>query len=427
MAKTKNDLAWEKLFNKYKILREIERKGFYIITSRQINEYREARLATKFDHKSNLPKLFRENGLSILPITRGSYIISSFEAYKEFDETNPEVIKIPFPDYIESIDYENITSESIAINCAFVSGILTDFLEDPKLIPTISGRMGSDEFSFYIHNLSKNVDVMVKVSNSQIEIDGGYEGVESLALIEAKNSISEDFLIRQLYYPFRLWDGKVTKKIRPVFMVYSNGIFSLYEYEFQEPNNYNSLILVKQKNYTLVQDEITLKDVKEILYNIKIIEEPRIPFPQANSMKRLINLCELLYNDEMTKEEITTTYDFDPRQTNYYTDAGRYLGLIDKRREDGEIKFFLTEKGKKLFKMNLKVRQLKFIELILEHKAFNKTLKEYFRTGQMPNKSTIVRFMKESNLYNIRSDNTFFRRAQTISSWISWILNIVKM
>ncbi len=34
----------------------------------------------------------------------------------------------------------------------------------------------------------------------------------------------------------------------------------------------------------------------------------------------------------MTKEEITTTYDFNPRQTNYYTDAGRYLGIIDKKK-----------------------------------------------------------------------------------------------
>ncbi|MCF6465233.1 type II restriction enzyme [Clostridium sp. Cult2] len=426
MSKTKNDLAWEKLFDKYNILYEIENKGFYEITSKEINEFREARLATKFDHKTNLPKLFTDNHLSILPITRGSYIISSFEAYKEFNEINIEISKVPFPDYIESIDYENITSESIAINCAFVSGILSDFLQDNKLVPTVSGRMSSNEFSFYINNLNINRDVKVIVSNSQIEIDGGYEGTESLALIEAKNSISEDFLIRQLYYPFRLWNEKITKRIKPIFMVYSNGIFTLYEYSFQEPNNYNSLVLVKQKNYTLVQDDIDLNAIKDILYKVNIIEEPRIQFPQANSMKRLINLCELLYNNDMTKEEITTTYDFDPRQTNYYTDAGIYLGIIDKKREDGEIIYFLTHEGRNLFKVNLKTRQLKLIELILKHNAFNKTLKEYFRIEQMPSKDNIVKIMKESNLYRINSDSTFYRRAQTISSWISWILNLAK-
>ena len=261
MIKTKNDIAWEKLFAKYNILSEIEDKGFFQITAMAINEFREARLATKFDHKRNLPELFKNNRLSILPITRGSYIISSFEAYKNLNEINTEIIKMPFPEYIESIDYENITSEAIAINCAFVSGILLDFLETDKLFPTVSGRMGSDEFSFYINNLNMNKEIEVMVSNSQIEVDGGYEGEDSLALIEAKNSISDDFLIRQLYYPFRLWDSRIKKTIRPIFMVYSNGIFTLYEYNFQEPYNYNSLILLKQKNYTLEQDFISLDEI----------------------------------------------------------------------------------------------------------------------------------------------------------------------
>ncbi|MBV1819142.1 hypothetical protein FYJ27_05190 [Anaerosalibacter bizertensis] len=176
MSKTKNDLAWEKLFDKYNIISKINDEGFFKITSKQINEFREARLATKFDHKINLPELFRENHLSILPITRGSYIISSFEAYKEFNEINTEITKISFPKYIESIDYENITSEAIAINCAFVSGILSDFLQEDRLFPTVSGRMSSNEFSFYINNSNINKDVKVMVSNSQVEIDGGMRG-----------------------------------------------------------------------------------------------------------------------------------------------------------------------------------------------------------------------------------------------------------
>lgn len=101
---------------------------------------------TKFDHSINLPKLFSDNNLAILPITRGSYIISKFKAYKEFEQIDDEVIKATFPEYIESIDYENITSEAMAINCAYVSNIIADFLEDEELLPTVSGRMSSDTF-----------------------------------------------------------------------------------------------------------------------------------------------------------------------------------------------------------------------------------------------------------------------------------------
>lgn len=284
----------------------------------------------KFDHKSQLPEIFKEYSLSILPITRGNYIISQFEAYKSFEEINTEITKVTFPDHIESIDYESITSESMAINCAYVSGIIADFMEDEKILPVVSGRMSSLEFEFSINHNKQDTKLPIKVSNSQIEIDGGYEGIETLALIEAKNSISDDFLIRQLYYPYRLWSNKVSKKVKPIFMTYSNDIFSFYEYDFKELENYNSLVLVKQKNYIIDHEDIALGDILSILEKVDIIKEPKIPFPQADNFKRVINLCELLLNDDMKKEDIVSKYDFDPRQADYYTNAGIYLGLINK-------------------------------------------------------------------------------------------------
>lgn len=253
---TKNDRAWTQLFAKYHILNHIDLNGYFEITATQINEFREARLMTKFDHRINLPKLFSENELAILPISRGSYIISKFEVYKEFKPLDDKIIKVPFPEYIESIDYENITSEAMAINCAYVSNIMSDFLADEELLPTVSGRMSSDRFCFKIRNTATHSNVTVNVVNSQMEIDGGYEGLRQVALIEAKNFISEDFLIRQIYYPYRLWSTKVSKKVTPVFLVYSNGLYNLYEYEFEDPSNYNSLVLVRQKNYSIEAEDI---------------------------------------------------------------------------------------------------------------------------------------------------------------------------
>lgn len=68
-----NDTAWENLFDKYHILAEIERNGQFTISANQIKEFREPRLMTKFDHKVNLPTIFAENQLAILPVTRGDY------------------------------------------------------------------------------------------------------------------------------------------------------------------------------------------------------------------------------------------------------------------------------------------------------------------------------------------------------------------
>ena len=150
----KNDTAWEGLFEKYRILDKIEREGQYIITADEIRKFREPRLMTKFDHKINLPAIFQNNGLSILPITRGEYIISSFSAYELFEEPTQEVYRISIPHYLQSLVPRFLVSESIALNCANACGVMKDFLEDDYILPTVNGRMSSGQFDFDINTKS---------------------------------------------------------------------------------------------------------------------------------------------------------------------------------------------------------------------------------------------------------------------------------
>ena len=424
MSKSKNDLAWEKIFEKHKILDKILKDGHIEITATKINEFREARLMTKFDHKSQLPKLFADNKLSILPTSRGGYVIGEFETFCDFNTDEIEVSPIEFPTFLESLDYRDITSEATAINCAFVSKILHNFTEEENLLPTVSGRMSSSSFNFGINSPKGLFNVIV--GNSQVEIDGGYEGDNSLNLIEAKNYISDDFLVRQLYYPFKLWSGKIQKQVRPIFLTYSNGVFHLREYAFSNVNHYNSLVLVRHRKYVVQEGSFNLEALAQIIDTTKAVKEPEIPFPQADSFERVINLCELLKQKEfISKEDITQNYDFDGRQTDYYTNAGKYLGLIEIGRDPltGQTGCFLTTKGKQVFNLNLIDRQKEFVKLIVSHKAFKETLKLYLDNGEMPNKETIVEIMKRSKLYNVGSDTTYFRRASTIIGWTNWIIN----
>lgn len=425
MSDSKNDVEWQKIFDKYKIIDKILVNGHTSISSTAINEFREARLMTKFDHKSQLPKLFVENKLSILPISRGGYLIGNIDTFHKFDESEIEITKIDFPNFLESLDYRNITSEATAINCAFVSRILQDFTGEDELFPTVSGRMSSSSFDFKINSLKGLFKV--KVGNSQVEIDGGYEGANSLNLIEAKNYISDDFLIRQLFYPYKLWTNKIEKKVRPIFLTYTNGIFHLREYKFEDPNHYNSLKLVHQRKYAVQEGAINVETIQRILSEVKTGREPQIPFPQADSFERVINLCELLkQKGVLSKEDITINYDFDGRQTDYYLNAGKYLNLIEQRIENGQIVCFLTEKGKKVFNLSIIDRQSEFVRLILSHKAFKKVLALYFANGNIPDKDMIVQVMRASNLYNVNSNTTFYRRASTIIGWINWIMNLIE-
>lgn len=438
-AKTKNDKAWEKIFDKFDILRSIHDNGLYQISATEINEFREARLMTKFDQSFQLPYMFTESELSILPVSRGEYIISEINTFANFDHSSDLIINdFESPIQWESLDYKNVTSEAGAINCAYVGGLLQDFLNEDVLFPTVNGRMSSSEFDFKVAKSKADSLLNVSVRNSQIEIDGGYEGLDAFSLIEAKNTLAPDFLIRQLYYPYRLWTKKIGKPVRNVFLTYSNGIYHFREYEFIDINHYNSLRLIQEKKYRFKEkeeDEINIEILQHYIFILALVEEPKIPFPQANSFERVINFCEVINSSEdrgVTSDDLLSNFYFTEqesltlRQVDYYYNAAAYLGFVEKEIRDGVINYVLTNRGASLFDLSILERQREFVKSILSHKVFKKVLNEYLTTASRPSIERIVSFMKESNLYNINSEETYFRRASTISAWIDWIMSQIE-
>lgn len=205
-------------------------------------------------------------------------------------------------------------------------------------------------------------------------------------------------------------------------MTYSNDMFSFFIYRFEDDRNYNSLTLVEQKNYTIAPEKIQLDDVSSIFEKIKLIPEPiDIPFPQADKFERVIDLLSLLVDRDLTKEEITENYQFDRRQTQYYTDAGRYLGLVNKYIDSStnEVTFCLTDEGEIIFKKRHKPKFMALIKKILEYKVFYQVFKSAINHGAIPQNKIICEIMSESDL-NINI-TTIKRRASTVRGWIDWI------
>ena len=95
----------------------------------------------------------------------------------------------------------------------------------------------------------------IDTESVQTEVDAGYEGKDSLVLIEAKNFSATDVIIRQLYYPFRQWSENTTKKVYPVFfekrVVNQENIFYIWQFEFTDVGDYNSIQLVKSGRYRI--------------------------------------------------------------------------------------------------------------------------------------------------------------------------------
>jgi hypothetical protein len=419
------DKAWEKLFDRYEILKHIQRKGIYEIEAKKIREVREPRLMAKFDHYSNLPSLFKEHNLSILPISRSSYIIGQFEVYEKVKyNSNLKPIQVDFPKEITTIDPTNLYSESSALHCAHVTGMIDDILGE-KAFQTISGRMSSKEFDFAI-NTKNGINRIINIRNSQVEIDGGYESASQFMIVEAKNEKVDDFLVRQLFYPYRLWKDKTFKNIKPVFFTYSNDIFSFFIYEFSDPMSYNSLRLKEQKDYIIAHEDIRFEDLIDLLEKTPVVKEPYVPFPQADSFPRIVDLLGLLMENDLTAEQITRNYNFDERQTSYYTSAGIYLGLIEKGSVADErgTQYQLSSKAKKMMKQSTKRKFLFLASQILAHDVFRQTFIECVKKGYAPEKDRIIDIMMDCNLYNVNSYSTYRRRASTVSSWINWILDL---
>lgn len=420
MAKSVSEL-WEDIFKDKNILEEIKKDGFYIISANEIKKYKEPRLMAKFDFSKQLPKIFKENHLGILPINNGEYIIGRFNLFQNISKSNYEEIKPlnkELPNFIQTIDPDNIYSESNALNVALLSGMIDEVVGE-KVLETIQGKMRAFPFEFKIQG-NEGTITEIKAEKPAMEIDGGYEGINKVALIEAKNTMPEDFIIRQLYYPYRFWKNKITKEIIPIFFTYDNGIYTFFVYKFDNEEIYNSLELQKICRFIITnKSSDTIK--KQILNSIELVNEKSqdiIPFPQADSFTRIINILDLIDSGINTANKIAEEFEFEPRQGNYYIAAARYLDLITKGEKVGEYQ--LAANGIMALQLTTKERNRMLIEAVLKHKAFYETYKYYIENEEMPETKFIMKYIKEST--EIDNEEVIKRRAGTVRGWIEWII-----
>ena len=437
IEKTKNDVAWEYLFDKYHVLDEINSKGIYKISAKAINEKREARLMTKFDHLAQLPKIFQQHKLSIQPDSRSTYVIGRFDSYRKlpkredlYKKSSVEIKTVEFPEDIQTLDPKNIRSEATALLCAYNAGIISDLLDEQEIRFTIAGRMSTGKFSYSINDSEQKTSYRIDVDNSQCEIDGGFEGDDILAIIEAKNSSVDNFLIRQLFYPYKLWINKTSKQVIPIFLSYFDNIFSFYVYEFEDNENYNSITLVKQKRYYIGSNDIELQEIIDIRTTIKIKpESSKTLFPQADVFGRVIDLLFQIQSSSIfSQKDIAINYGFVVRQAQYYADAAIYLGLIQKQKiYKGGVGYSLTQLGSKIIQQTSRERNLAFVKCILEKKVFNKALDVYINRRGKLEKEDIIEIMKSSDIQLIKkSQDTVSRRADTVRGWINWIVRLTQ-
>lgn len=133
----------------------------------------------------------------------------------------------------------------------------------------------------------------------------------------------------------------------------------------------------------------------ELANNVtKFVTEPKVPFPQADSFVKIIDLLANLYTSDISKDEITTLYDFDKRQTDYYANSCVYLGLATSYEDDNETMIKLNDEGRRVMELPYRQKYLTLASKILEHEVFKEVYDYYVTNGEV-SKDYIVNRIKK--------------------------------
>ena len=419
----KTNDSWDQIFfDNPKLSVDLTEGKCTEITADLIKKYREPRLMAKFDTREALPQALAKRRLGILPLSTKSYMLGPFDLYKDFPDSGPvsDATPMMLPPF-ETLTVDNLGSESLAINAMTLAGILDDFLKANGTVETFNGRMRSGDFDFSIDSIGGGKQ-LIPVRGAQIEIDGGFENDESVVILEAKNVKHENFLVRQLYYPFRRYREIVKKPIRLVFSQYTNMEYRLFEYRFEDPYNYSSVELLQRRSYLLQDSSISMREVDNLAdvpqSQFRKFDHEKVPFPQANDFEKVISVAEFIDSspENVTRFEVADFLGYAERQANYYPAAGCFIGLIDCS-ERGT--YTLTAEGKRILSLGRKERILSFIRLMFQQEVINETFRTARATGTVPSDSSTAEYMSTLNL-NI-TGTTLKRRASTINSWVRWI------
>jgi hypothetical protein len=250
------DNSWKSIFDTYKIHEHNFNKAPFIITAKMIKKAtahfkktgeKEVRILCYQNSQKHRPQIFIDNGVFLLPIKNGEYAIVKGEGYINIPEiTTTTTI------YSSKLDFKLDTSlvgssEMQHLDFAYASSLIRTFLEDTTLVLTIRGRKQTPKFSFKVGNQ------LLIVESVQTEVDAGYEGKNQVVLIEAKNSKTNNTIIRQLYYPFRQWSLHTNKVVKTVFFEKRGKYYSLWQFEFTDINDYNSIRLTKSCRYEIIE------------------------------------------------------------------------------------------------------------------------------------------------------------------------------
>ena len=408
MVALSTDKDWGTIFESHNILNLLESSKFCVITAQQIKQYTnggEARLLAKFDNRGSLPAIFRDNGLCLLANRNGEYTILRGDPFIDI----PQAPKVPLqqitlPPDIISLSSDTLTGEMKVIDAAKASGAMDIVFGEPTNL-TIRGRSSCGSIQLG-HN-----GIDLAVTSVQVEVDGGFEGANSINLVEAKMGTGDSLSLRQLLYPHLHWEavaksmGKA-KSVRSYALFYESPILRFVPIVVTPTN-----VIAGTNEHHFVFGSHWNLDIGSIDTNCRNVNRHGAPFPQANNFGTILSGFDKLQRNNygLSPEELFGDLNVGNaksrgRHFDYYTNALKWLGLVESR-TDGTIR--LSEFGRHVAKMSPQQQLQEIVASIFSEPLCNWFL--HHGSAEAPAAIT--------QRWGI-SASTIIRRRQCIEAWI---------
>lgn len=373
----------------------------------------EPRLMTKFDSRASRPLPLAQHDLFLLPEKNGEYLVLRAEGYCDLQWPAPQNVQnqsARFPFALDSL--RGAQSEMSHLDRLFLAGVISDVVgvrARSDVLATIRGRRFAPPFDFRVGDLGP-----FRADKIQYEVDQGYETEDEILLFEAKTTTPADFLVRQLFFPFKVFRSLSAKKIRLFFFNCNatSGVYSFFEYRFGDEHNYCSIEPVAARHVRVhFDDQHAPLSLGDWMRTSVAPATGNWEIPQADDFVKVMEFPLHVERGCTDAGLIAGAFDFSPRQSFYYRRASEQMGLVHG--------FQVTQAGRDFLALPPAEREGEMIRVLLLQPVVRAAID--LALGRADHRICARDIAGLIKVHSHISGDTIGRRALTVRSWLRWL------
>lgn len=322
------DGAWESLFDRLGLLSRIREEGVVRLTGAELGDAADPRLMGELERSGQLPALLRRSGMSLLPLGPEEWAVGLLDTHRCVSCADARTRPVPETGLV-SLERDRLYSTDTLLRFCLCGGIFDELLGG-RAYPTAAGAMPSGRFSFRVRSTAAPGQAYsLCADRAPSGIDCVLESRDALCLCAARGTAAEALPICRLYYPYRTGGRAPDKPVHPRVSGAERRPAAPVPLAFSDEGDLSSLSLVSHTAYTFADESITVAHVRQLWQSTRPAPEPDLPFPQADTFPRVIDLLGALWEGPLERAQIPLLREIDARQADYYIHAAQYLGLAD--------------------------------------------------------------------------------------------------